>query len=154
MSAGSSRSAVPSAHTGLDRVLADITGEREAQHAVWGVQHHLPDGTGPQWLTPAEEARRECEQAASTKGLAWRHILCEEVAEALAEDDPVRLRCELVQVAAVVVQWIQALDHRGKSAKPEGNPTWQLPPNSSSPATAKPPATSRESSAATVAAPG
>lgn len=43
---------------------------------------------------------------------AWRHILDEEVAEALAETDPERLRAELVQVAAVAVQWIEALDRR------------------------------------------
>lgn len=33
-------------------------------------------------------------------------VLVEEVAEALAEGDPARLRRELVQVAAVTVQWI------------------------------------------------
>lgn len=100
------------AHAGLDRVLADITAEREAQHTIWGVQHHIPDGTGPQWTSLAETARRECEHASETGRLSWRHVLVEEVAEALAENDPARLRYELVQVAAVAVQWIQAIDHR------------------------------------------
>ncbi|MGH3938236.1 MAG: hypothetical protein ACRDTG_06315 [Pseudonocardiaceae bacterium] len=113
MSTISSASSIAKAHTGLDRVLADITAEREAQHAVHGVQHHLPDGTGPQWTQLADQARRECEQAAAAGRLSWRHILLEEVAEALAENDPTRLRHELVQVVAVGAQWLQAIDNRG-----------------------------------------
>jgi hypothetical protein len=100
------------AHAGLDRVLADITTEREAQHAAWGVQDQMRDGTGPQWTSLAETARRECEHASEAGRLSWRHVLVEEVAEALAEDDVALLRRELVQVAAVAVQWIQAIDHR------------------------------------------
>lgn len=100
MNAAPTGSSGVSAHTGLDRVLADITAEREAQHAAWGVQH-LPHGTGPQWLTLTKAARQDCEQAAVTGRLTWRHILIEEVAEALAEYDLIRLRGELVQGAAV-----------------------------------------------------
>ncbi|MGQ0776298.1 MAG: hypothetical protein ACT4NY_18040, partial [Pseudonocardiales bacterium] len=109
-------SSVASAHTGLNRVLADITAEREAQHAIYGVQHQLPDGTGQQWTQLADNARRECEQAATAGQLTWRHILLEEVAEALAEEDPARLRRELVQVVAVGVQWLQAIDNRSLPA--------------------------------------
>lgn len=116
MSAISSTSSVAEARAGLDRVLADITAEREAQHAVHGVQHHLPDGTGPQWAQLADNARRECEQAATVGRLTWRHILLEEVAEALAEDDPALLRRELVQVVAVGAQWLQAIDNRSQPA--------------------------------------
>jgi hypothetical protein len=117
----SSGTSVAEARTGLDRVLADITAEREAQHAVYGVQHHLPDGTGPQWAQLAETARQECEQAAAAGQLTWRHILLEEVAEALAENDPARLRRELVQVAAVGAQWLQAIDTRNMPATLDGN---------------------------------
>lgn len=84
------------------------------------VQHHVPDGTGPQWASLADQARQECEQAGETGGLSWRHVLFEEVAEALAEADPAKLRRGLVQVAAVAVQWIQAIDHRSTSAAQEG----------------------------------
>lgn len=103
------------AHAGLDRVLADITAERESQHTLWGIQHHMPDGTGPQWTPLADSARRDCEHADETGRLSWRHVLVEEIAEALAEAEPTRLRHELVQVAAVAVQWIQAIDHRNAS---------------------------------------
>ncbi|MGH3614342.1 MAG: hypothetical protein ACRDRK_17495 [Pseudonocardia sp.] len=116
-----SSASVAVAHDGLDRVLADITAEREAQHAVHGVQHHLPDGTGPYWAPLADNARRECEQAGAAGRLTWRQILLEEVAEALAEHDPDRLRRELVQVVAVGAQWLQAIDNRGLPAVAEGN---------------------------------
>lgn len=112
------------AQSGMDRVLANITAERESQHAIWGVQHHMPDGTGQQWTSLTETARRECEHASETGRLSWRHVLVEEVAEALAEalaeDNPARLRRELVQVAAVAVQWIQAIDHRSTPAAQKG----------------------------------
>lgn len=119
MTAISSTSSVSDARVGLDRVLSDITTEREAQHAVYGIQHHLPDGTGPQWAQLADNARGECEQAATAGRLTWRHILLEEVAEALAEDDPARLRHELVQVVAVGAQWLQAIDNRSVPAVAE-----------------------------------
>jgi hypothetical protein len=100
------------AHTGLARVLADVTAEREAQHAAHGVQHHLADGTGAEWKAFAEHMRTECQRAAAEGRMTWQHILLEEVAEALAEDEPDRIRGELVQAAAVAVQWLQAIDQR------------------------------------------
>jgi hypothetical protein len=42
----------------------------------------------------------------------WKHILREEFLEAMAEEDPEQLREELVQVAAVAVAWIEAIDRR------------------------------------------
>lgn len=44
--------------------------------------------------------------------VTWWHILREEVFEAAAEDDPGKLRSELVQVAAVALKMIDALDHK------------------------------------------
>lgn len=99
-------------HAGLNRILAEIAEERAAQHAQWGSQHHLPDGTGTQWAAAADTARMECDEAAQSGQVTWRHILLEEVTEAFAEEGSSRLRAELVQVAAVAVQWIQAIDHR------------------------------------------
>ena len=94
------------------RVLSDVIAERQRQHARWGVQSH-PDGTGGLAAVLAREAaQRECDQLSVATLLTWRAILAEEVAEAFAEVDQDRLREELVQVAAVAVQWIEALDRR------------------------------------------
>jgi predicted house-cleaning noncanonical NTP pyrophosphatase (MazG superfamily) len=92
-------------------VLADVESEREAQDRMWGVQE-FPDGSGPEFIEDAEEAKRVCATAWERGELTWRHILAEEFFEALAESDPAALRGELVQTAAVAVKWIQSLDRR------------------------------------------
>lgn len=98
--------------TGLTGVLDQIAAERDRQDAKWGEQNH-PDGTGqhPE-IIDADVARMVCQSAAEGGYLDWLHILREEVAEAFAESDPAKLRAELVQVAAVAVAWIGAIDRR------------------------------------------
>lgn len=86
--------------------------ERQRQDQQWGEQNH-PDGTSA--LLNAEKAtyyRRLCDQAHRRGGETWADILIEEFYEALAEEDPLALRAELVQVAAVAVAWIEAIDRR------------------------------------------
>ncbi|GAA3151598.1 hypothetical protein [Nonomuraea salmonea] len=96
----------------LARVLAQVRDERAAQDERFGMQV-LPDGTGGHdAVAAADEAREETDAAAREGALTWRHILAEEVMEAFAEHDPQRLRGELIQVAAVAVKWVQALDRR------------------------------------------
>jgi hypothetical protein len=89
----------------------DILAERQRQNAKWGEQNH-PDGTSGEWVPHAHHHRLVCQMAAESGAVTWRHILIEEVAEAFAETDPARLREELVQVAAVALQWIEAIDRR------------------------------------------
>ncbi|KAB8172377.1 hypothetical protein [Microbispora catharanthi] len=98
----------------LNRVLTDVAAERAAQDAMWGLQEH-PDGTGPAYASEADLAKRAVADSAAEGRLTWRHILHEEVLEAFAEDDPDRLRTELIQVAAVAVKWVQDLDRRAAS---------------------------------------
>jgi hypothetical protein len=97
-------------------VLAEIAAERSAQDTKWGEQNH-PDGTGPtdDARRAALEAKIRTDRAADEGRCTWALILLEEVFEALAEHDPARLRAELVQVAAVAVSWVQAIDRRADS---------------------------------------
>ncbi|WP_230207646.1 hypothetical protein [Microlunatus sp. Gsoil 973] len=111
----------------LHDVLAEIADERARQDARWGEQNH-PDGTGAAYglnMVPeltAEFAKQRCD-AAFARGLGtWEHILYEEFCEAMAEDDPDRLRAELVQTAAVAVHWIEALDLRRAESSRIGEP--------------------------------
>lgn len=95
-------------------VVMDVLDERDRQDKQWGEQNH-PDGTGP---TDRNVNARLVAQAKNSKAVAkntltWELILIEEVYEAFAETDPVRLREELVQVAAVAISWIEAIDRRG-----------------------------------------
>ena len=110
-------------------VLAEVGIERARQQAKHGDQTDLPDGTGPLlkidvgWTHPTAEylAKRMTDRtnaASRNEGdgtVTFEQILTEEWAEAIAESDPARLRAELVQVAAVAVQWIEAIDGRPTS---------------------------------------
>lgn len=111
---------------GLASVLSDIVNERYRQDAKWGERNH-PDGTGPEvsWglddpgyaaedATTFRQITQDC--AAGKLGpdhpLTWLNIALEEIAEAFAEEDSVKLRAELVQCAAVFTAWAEAIDRR------------------------------------------
>lgn len=92
-------------------VLVDVADERTRQDEKWGIQDH-PDGTEDTFAMQREIHTRLCNDAFSVGKGTWRHILSEEVYEAYAETDPVALRVELVQCAAVLCAWIEAIDRR------------------------------------------
>lgn len=98
-------------------VLLELGAERARQDLKWGEQNH-PNGTGAAvFAAMATEAKRLCDEAAKKKELTWHLILNEEFMEAMAEGEPRDLRAELIQVAAVAVGWIEAID---RAAKREG----------------------------------
>lgn len=108
----------PYDHTSV--VLGEVYGERARQDEKWGEQNHS-DGTAANIPWPlfvgdataaARRAKQRADERAKTGTVTFRDILTEEVAEAYAESDPAKLRAELVQVAAVAVQWIEAIDRR------------------------------------------
>jgi hypothetical protein len=94
-------------------VIDEIAAERRRQNDKWGEQSH-PDGVATTDVdrVAAETARRACDASAADGSLTWRLILDEEVHEAFAEADPALLRAELIQVAAVAVAWVEAIDRR------------------------------------------
>lgn len=94
-----------------NKILADIVTERDAQDALFGVQD-LPDGTGASFADRADMGRDACDAAFARGEGTYRHVFLEEVYEALAEDDPAKLRAELVQAVAVGVKWLEAIDRR------------------------------------------
>jgi len=104
-----------------ERVLRDVTDERIRQNIKWGEQNH-PDGTGPAWPVMAAGAlysgfaadmvRRQVQAAAKHGTTTWHGVLAEEFHEAAAANAPCVLRAELVQVAAVAVAWVEAIDRR------------------------------------------
>lgn len=95
-----------------EAVLDEVLTERWRQHQKWGVQTH-PDGTGdPADIGEAHWYRNAYDRMASAGAVTWRATLIEEVYEAFAEKDPVLLRKELLQVAAVATAWVRDLDTR------------------------------------------
>ena len=130
----------PSSVSAVTNTLADVFIERLRQLAEWGVQSYpsldsalvqrvqtLRDAGYPDRyavgmvvrhhaMPRADDARDLCELRARTGHVSWVDILVEEVAEAIeaatlhGEGD--ELRAEVVQVAAVAVAWLEAIDAR------------------------------------------
>ncbi len=76
-----------------DQIYREITGEREAQDAKWGNQHH----SMPVWSAILSEESGEVAEASLR-------------VEFYGEDELAHLREELVQVAAVAVHIIEKID--------------------------------------------
>jgi hypothetical protein len=95
---------------GLNKVLQEIKGERNRQDHKWGEQN-WPDGTRRVlYEYSAKVAKTVCDENFKNKTLTWKQILHEEVLEAFTEEDSLKLREELIQVAAVAVAWIECID--------------------------------------------
>lgn len=109
-------------------VLTDVVLRRHQQIAQYGHNETMEDGTGPDvcWLdtadpyvghrgaTDIEKDLRLAYEAHARSGqpLTWMHILREEFAEAMCEDDPARLYSELADVVAVGVSWMEKIRQR------------------------------------------
>lgn len=86
--------------------------ERQRQIKLFGLQP-LPDGTGrPEQVEAADIARRNCNDAFDTGEGTHAYVMIEEACEVLAESDPVKLKEELIQLAAVCAKWIWDIDSR------------------------------------------
>jgi hypothetical protein len=97
----------------MQGVFNSIRTERRRQDKKWGSYHSHPNGTcdTPERVAYMEMAKAVCQYALG-KDLTWFNILREEVAEVGASPNDLELRKELVQVAAVAVAWIEALDRQ------------------------------------------
>jgi hypothetical protein len=112
---------------GTTRVVNDFIAERARQNAKHPETDGYPDGTHEYWSHLAGSHRMACDRAAADGTITWRHVLREEVYEAFAETDVVKLREELVQVMAVAGRWVEALDARpasGMYCEPRPVPEW------------------------------
>lgn len=101
-------------------VLAEVDRELDLIESVFGEQDH-PNGTGPElqlldtlarYSSLRNVAQAQTDVRAAAGSVTFADILLEEVFESLAEDDPDKLRAELIQVAAVAAQWIEAIDRK------------------------------------------
>lgn len=96
-------------------VMLDVEIERVTLADQWGEQNHA-DGTGGTGRRlEADTAHEACEAAGETGMLTFTHILEEAVTATLAEIDETALRASLVRVAALAVEWVEALDRRAEA---------------------------------------
>lgn len=97
--------------------LSHFSFERRRQDRKWGPlekQIDVPNGTGVEYSQSVDRdsAQMYCDDAFAGGYGTWADVLREEVAEALAESDPKRLRIELIEVGAVACKWVEILDRR------------------------------------------
>jgi hypothetical protein len=94
-------------------ITSEIEDAVRAARSKHPLQSH-PDGTSADFYGPLARICREKTDLATKNGmLLWVDILKEEIYEALAEQDPKRLRRELLDAGAVIVNWIKDIDSRG-----------------------------------------
>lgn len=108
-------------HAIREGIIHEIRQERSHQIAKWGDRSwgHFDvsqlGGSNAHLLPDLGSARRTVEDEVRGDRLTWTSIaveeLCEAVDAALNQDIPA-LRGELVQLAAVVLAWIEDLDRR------------------------------------------
>lgn len=106
----------PNPTSKIKRAQYDVTtqalAEMHAQDVKWGPARQMPNGTGEEFNFSHDLAtyfQNETDRAFVNGRGTWAHILMEEVYEALAETNPKRLKAELIQVAAVALQWVLSL---------------------------------------------
>lgn len=94
----------------MKAILTEVAAERERQDATWGVQNH----SGPVWNLILQEEAGEVAEAVLNIG-QWegggRYVFPQHhtpVPEGLYDE----VRKELIQVAAVAVAWVEAIDRR------------------------------------------
>lgn len=87
--------------------------ERLRQDATHGFNPSRPDGTGSPARREEEQAARARHEAARARGEeTWADALDEEAREVLAANSPEELRKKLVQLGALCLKWLEALDVR------------------------------------------
>lgn len=118
--------AAPRHQVRMMRALGAVADERVRQHNLWDQQDHpdLPPGLAGQnradvfrylGIELPEVLRNDVDGHAEVGESNWSLIALEEVAEAIDAawlGDVDALRTELVQAAAVLVQWVEAIDRR------------------------------------------
>lgn len=99
--------------------IADVQNEMTRQDDKWGAQRDNP--TKPSFNSiarvPDEQSIKEHVNDAATDNhgiVPWSDILLEEIVEAFVSPTREHLRTELIQCAAVIGQWINAIEEEIK----------------------------------------
>lgn len=112
-------------------VFREVMSEQVRQYVKWGEQNHpsvdvmlhqqgrIYERMSEHYEVPTQQrAKFLCDKAAKDGDVTYSHIIIEELCEAINSVDDSERRIELIQLAACVVQWIQAIDRRNEKAQP------------------------------------
>lgn len=108
-------------HPDVDRVLTDRVGREGYDGKVRPGGCTAARMAEEYGIPTAQRARANCDGAAKLGQCTWAHIAVEELAEAIEAATEAQqgrapvadLRKELIQTAAVIVAWVEAIDRRG-----------------------------------------
>lgn len=105
-----------------DLIFSQVRDELDRQDAKWGQQNHPSvyeelktnvDCLCKHHNIPAEDvAKFHVEHLSRAGELTFTDILMEEISEAVCAPNETLRREELVQCAAVIINWIKAIDRR------------------------------------------
>ena len=97
----------------MKQVVLQVAEERYRQHELWGEQDLAIGADFGSESAKAKLARfRQKVKFREAKGQdpTWHEIITEETLEVRAETDRAKLKTEAIQVAAVMVQFVEFLD--------------------------------------------
>lgn len=97
--------------------------ERARQDAKWGEQNHQSLPKPPRWcflpysaLPSAADMKKQVDLEARDGSSNWLGITLEELIEAVEATNAAERRAELLQLAAVVLAWVECIDRREAGA--------------------------------------
>lgn len=108
-----------------ENILRDVLTERQRQFDLWGDQDHpsvcKSDENRPiteiYGLPTAAEAREDVEVSRELGYLSWAGIATEELSEVVEARTEEERREELVQLTALLIGWIEAIDRKSEDVK-------------------------------------
>lgn len=108
----------------LIKILSDVNSEIVKQDEKWGSDRDIqsiPSGMHTDrfrnytLMIPTEEnAKSMCELAGNSGKITWSHIALEEFCEVVSANNAYSRREELIQLTAVLFQWIDNIDRNLK----------------------------------------
>jgi hypothetical protein len=98
-------------HEACKHVLDEVLSDRRFSRIHYG-ERNFPDGTSEFYAPEFLRAEKNVVQQHEQGTLTWRDLLMREAIGATCPTDPGDLRDELVELASLVVEWIEAIDRR------------------------------------------
>jgi len=99
------------------RVFHDVAAEAARASSLHGNEN--ADGVRLDLLEEMAALKAEVNRLMQAGEQTWAMILSEEHFEAITEPDPQKRRAELLQVAAVAIRWVEAIDRAAGARDPK-----------------------------------
>ena len=92
-------------------VLNEVLDDRRFSHSYHN-ERNFPDGTSEFYLPEFYKAAKNAVQQREQGTLTWRDMMMVTAISATLVTDPEDLRDELVELASLIIEWIEAIDRR------------------------------------------